>query len=146
MPELVIAGSSTSGSSAASPPPAAFQPVLRILKRPTATPSSSTSSITTSSIASSKASSNTYAEREARYQAARDRIFGDTSPAPSSPEDPNLQKGAALRTNLPPVQVSREPKGPPVLPSGATSPSSRGDSSDSRGFSSRRGKRRGGQS
>ena len=28
MPELVIAGSSTSGSSAASPPPAAFQPVL----------------------------------------------------------------------------------------------------------------------
>ncbi|KAI1790106.1 hypothetical protein LXA43DRAFT_532584 [Ganoderma leucocontextum] len=148
MPELVIAGSSTSGAAATSPPPAAFQPSLRILKRPTASSSSSSSasSLPTAGSGSSNASSSTYAEREARYQAARDRIFGNNSPSPGTPSEPSQPKtqNSAPKRSPPSVQIVREPKGPSIADPEATSPDGRGQGDDSRGFGSRRGKRRGG--
>ena len=138
MPELVMSGSSTSGSSAVSPPPAAFQPVLRILKRPTATTSSSASSVTSTS--SSDPSSNSFADREARYQAARDRIFRESG---STSGSPNATMTGASQTSPLLVQIARDPKGPPPQ-DGPASASGRGQGGDSRGFGHRRGKRRGG--
>src|SRR5882757_6758122 len=73
MPELIISPSST-GTSVVSPPPAAYQPTMRILKRPS--PSQSASNSTTSLSSQTR---NTLAEREAQYQEARNRIFGTTS-------------------------------------------------------------------
>jgi hypothetical protein len=73
MPELIISPSST-GTSVIPPPPAAFQPTMRILKRPS--PSQSASNSTTSLSSQTR---NTLAEREAQYQEARNRIFGTTS-------------------------------------------------------------------
>ncbi|KAJ8587135.1 hypothetical protein M405DRAFT_853054 [Rhizopogon salebrosus TDB-379] len=73
MPELIISPSST-GMSFAPPPPAAYQPTVRILKRPSPSQSASNS---TASLASQ--TRNTLAEREAQYQEARDRIFGATN-------------------------------------------------------------------
>ncbi|KAK2460829.1 hypothetical protein APHAL10511_007299 [Amanita phalloides] len=70
------------------PPPAAFQPALRILKRPSPTPPSAPSSASTQDPSDLK-------DREARYQAARDRIFGTLAPSPP-----------------PPVRVVRAPRGP----------------------------------
>ncbi|KAH9937815.1 uncharacterized protein BXZ73DRAFT_100029 [Epithele typhae] len=154
MPELVIAHSSTHGPSAASPPPAAFQPVLRILKRPTSGSGSPVPSPASSS-SGSPAPDNSYAAREARYQAARERIFGDaspgastpnlqTSPAPSSaststaPRSPPLGGGPPQIRGAPPaVQIAREPRGPPV---NSASP----DSGQGQGFGGRRSRRRGG--
>ncbi|KAG2347022.1 hypothetical protein BDR05DRAFT_958464 [Suillus weaverae] len=73
MPELIISPSST-GTCVVPPPPAAFQPTMRILKRPS--PSQSASNSTTSLSSQTR---NTLAEREAQYQEARNRIFGTTS-------------------------------------------------------------------
>ncbi|KAG1888219.1 hypothetical protein F4604DRAFT_1716071 [Suillus subluteus] len=72
MPELIISPSST-GTCVVPPPPAAFQPTMRILKRPS--PSQSASNSTTSLSSQTR---NTLAEREAQYQEARNRIFGTT--------------------------------------------------------------------
>ena len=147
MPQLVMAGSGTGSVGATSPPPAAFQPALRILKRPTASPSSSSSasSVPTLGSGSSSSSSGTYAEREARYQAARDRIFGDSSPSPGASNDQSQPKtqASAPKLNPPQVRIAREPKGPPAVDADATSPDGRGRGGDSRGFGSRRDKRRG---
>ncbi|KIK93023.1 hypothetical protein PAXRUDRAFT_829408 [Paxillus rubicundulus Ve08.2h10] len=72
MPELIISPAST-GQTILPSPPAAFQPTLRILKRPS--PSQSTSATSTSlSLAQTR---STFAEREAQYQEARNRIFGE---------------------------------------------------------------------
>ncbi|TFK85640.1 hypothetical protein K466DRAFT_587945 [Polyporus arcularius HHB13444] len=136
MPELVIAGSSTINS-AVSPPPEAFQPVLRILKRPTATAASSSSSTPTPD-----PDANSYAAREARYQAARERIFGDSSPTPDQ-QPANSKTGP--KKAVASVQIAREPKGPPATQFG-TAPGGTDQGGDARGFSSRRGKRRGGPS
>jgi hypothetical protein len=73
MPELIISPSST-GMSFVPPPPAAYQPTMRILKRPSPSQSASNS---TASLASQ--TRNTLAEREAQYQEARNRIFGATN-------------------------------------------------------------------
>ncbi|KAJ8475187.1 hypothetical protein ONZ51_g6719 [Trametes cubensis] len=150
MPQVVIAGSSTSGTAALSPPPAALQPVLRILKRPqaSATASSSNSSSPGHSAAGSPAPSadgpKSYAEREARYQAARERIFGEGGVGATSSESgkdiANLARGGPNPGNIP-VQIAREPKGPPSTD--ATATGNKYQANDPRGFSSRRGKRGG---
>lgn len=70
MPEVVISSSSTA-STIPPPPITAFQTPMRILKRPSASTNS-----TANSSASQGSSGQTLAEREARYQAARERIFG----------------------------------------------------------------------
>ncbi|CDO76541.1 hypothetical protein BN946_scf184395.g3 [Trametes cinnabarina] len=150
MPQVVIAGSSTSSTAALSPPPAALQPVMRILKRPSASSSSPSSpSPSGSAIANDSIASNSYAEREARYQAARERIFGEARLAAPSPPDglPSASEGtsgasAPHRTHAPTsVRVSREPKGPPAGQRTTRSPEAAADGSlenEERGFSSRR--------
>ncbi|KAG2159232.1 uncharacterized protein EDB93DRAFT_273972 [Suillus bovinus] len=85
MPELIISPSST-GTCVVPPPPAAFQPTMRILKRPS--PSQSASNSTTSLSSQTR---NTLAEREAQYQEARDRIFGTASERGS--DDPESRRG-----------------------------------------------------
>ncbi|KAI0330021.1 hypothetical protein GY45DRAFT_1434996 [Cubamyces sp. BRFM 1775] len=157
MPQVVIAGSSTSGAAALSPPPAALQPVLRILKRPQASATSSTSMSPSpghsaaGSPALSTDASKSYAEREARYQAARERIFGEGG-AGVAPEDGKDAQGIAklTRSSSGPapvsVQIAREPKGPPSSSSAdatATGNNHQAKAHDTRGFSSRRGKRGG---
>ncbi|KAI0654146.1 hypothetical protein C8Q70DRAFT_539825 [Cubamyces menziesii] len=111
MPQVVIAGSSTSGTAALSPPPAALQPVLRILKRP---------------------------------QASATRIFGEGGVGATSSESgkdiANLARGGPNPGNIP-VQIAREPKGPPSTD--ATATGNKYQANDPRGFSSRRGKRGG---
>ncbi|KAI0741703.1 hypothetical protein C8Q80DRAFT_1274091 [Daedaleopsis nitida] len=136
MPELVLAGSSTSSSAAIAPAAAALQPVLRILKRPTATPSPPPSSSV--STLPPDATSSSLAEREARYQAARDRIFADVSPAATSPNQPSAK--AAANNGPPSIQITREPKGPPTQEA-PQFPNGKGQ--HARGFESRKGKRRG---
>ncbi|SRR6266550_8664415 len=102
MPTIV----SASSTGQALPPPAAFQPVLRILKRPS--PSSSTSEPN-----SSTSDPSTLKDREARYQAARERIFAADSEN-STPLATPLASPPAMGTNTPPpaVRVLREPRGP----------------------------------
>ncbi|KAG9313730.1 hypothetical protein JVU11DRAFT_6083 [Chiua virens] len=91
MPELIVARASTSHSFPP-PPPAALQPTLRILKRPSlnaagGVPGSSSPPVSSSSSGMtltpggsgtvSPTPRGTLAEREAQYQEARNRIFGE---------------------------------------------------------------------
>lgn len=87
MPELIISSSTTS---VVSPPPAAIQPTLRILKRP-----SSAASPAKSSSPSVIEAKKTLAEREAEYQAARERIFKESQISASNG-----------------TKIIREPRGP----------------------------------
>jgi len=66
MPLLIISPSSTA-SSVVSPPSTVFQAPLHILKRPSASSSSFSAELQTR---------ESLVEREAKYQAARERIFG----------------------------------------------------------------------
>ncbi|KZT63247.1 hypothetical protein DAEQUDRAFT_734046 [Daedalea quercina L-15889] len=137
MPELVVSGSGT--NSAMPPPPAAFQPLLKILKRPTAGlvlpgPASPSSADT----------SKSYAEREAQYQAARQRIFND-SPRQSTAEGrfTDTERKAATEPKPPAptdtanVKIIRAPRGP----SPDTTSASSATSKPSRGFTHKRGVR-----
>ena len=103
MPELVISPSSTSSSGQTSLPRAAFQTPIRILKRsPNGTANGNTTSDTSSSAQAS------FAEREARYHAARERIFADVGPRSgdeSTQPAINRIPGAVL-------SVVRNPRGP----------------------------------
>ena len=97
-PMPTIIPSASSSHPVVPPPPAAFQPQLKILKRPTnASPSPSPSPhVNTQSLQ----------EREARYQAARERIFGSGSSsaeASSSSLSAKKEEGA---------KHIRQPKGP----------------------------------
>ncbi|KAI0694113.1 hypothetical protein BC835DRAFT_1306432 [Cytidiella melzeri] len=78
MPQLVIASSATSPATV-SPPPAAFQPSIRILKRPSAAPSTP---LFPDTAPSADAQQKSFVEREADYRSARDRIFGGASSRP----------------------------------------------------------------
>ncbi|KAI0080457.1 hypothetical protein K474DRAFT_1657885 [Panus rudis PR-1116 ss-1] len=137
MPELVI--SSTSTTSTIPPPPAAFQPTLRILKRPAAAAPSPPPS-------SSEGTQKTYAEREAQYQAARQRIFGqgNTISTPHIDSDgSNTRGGEPSATTQADSQrsaapVLRQPRGPvesdPENPKRSSS-----SGKPSRGFGRRKG-------
>jgi SUZ domain len=114
MPQLVVTSSSVV------PPASAFQSPIRILKR-TAAPTqkyanddSSASSITGS-----------FAERSARYNAARERIFADMTEGSTGGAE-----GGAVAT------IVRNPKGPEY----AQGPDGQ-DSEGSQGFGMRVGKR-----
>ena len=122
MPELVVSGGT---GTALPPPPAAFQPTLKILKRPTTGP------VQPSTIAPSSTDvQNSYAEREAKYQAARQRIFNDTaSPDVSSEARPAAVEGSADTAG---VKVIRAPRGP------SADTSSSVDAKTSRGFARKR--------
>ncbi|KAJ7748387.1 hypothetical protein B0H16DRAFT_1725572 [Mycena metata] len=97
MPNLIVSGSN---HAAAAPPAAAFQPKMRILKRPTNSAPVAAAPPTTSG--------ETLKDREARYQAARDRIFGNEPDGRASPGDSKAGGGSGL----PPVGVARNPRGP----------------------------------
>jgi len=73
MPTLL---SSRTGS-AIFPPPAVFQPTMHILKRPASSSPSPGNQMASSS------SGDTIQDREARYAAARERIFGSENPEKS---------------------------------------------------------------
>ncbi|OCH87161.1 hypothetical protein OBBRIDRAFT_796476 [Obba rivulosa] len=135
MPELIIGSSST--TLAVPPPPAAFQPTLRILKRPSASPGSSTQGTY-----AAPETPRSYAEREAQYQAARERIFreGTKSPAGSEGRGRDRIKSPPRSEELGssvPVKIIREPKGPGMPPSGDAS-SMVGEERMAKGFASRR--------
>ena len=96
------------------PPPGAFQPTLRILKRPSESNSKSPTPPPSSS------SSDTLKDREARYQAARERIFGDEllEGNGSTASLPVKERTAMNRSqDVPNVLVSRSPRGPADNPS-----------------------------
>ena len=123
MPALIL----TKSPSTHLPPQAAFtqQPSMRILKRPSASNSQSSSA----SLSSSQPNGpETMKEREARYHAARERIFGgDTPPLPPSPSPSSTTDKAKPQTQS--VKVVREPRGP-----------ADGRQSTSKGFGERKGK------
>lgn len=110
MPELLISSSTTAS---AAPPPAAFQPALRILKRPTP-------SVPVPSTVAPDSQQKSYAEREAQYQAARQRIFGvDSTSPPVNPADSEPSPKSALpmsdsNTQGPRSSIIRNPKGPDI--------------------------------
>jgi len=118
MPELIVASASTS-QSAAPLPPAALQPTLRILKRPSPASTNHTGVVTSSGPlgstspggtsgsggGTSPAPRGTFAEREAQYQEARSRIFGEKDQVEST-------SGQQARTTSHVVTVVRDPLGP----------------------------------
>nr|GAT57936.1 predicted protein [Mycena chlorophos] len=129
MPAVVMARTASSSSAPIVPlAPAAFQPQMRILKRsPNATPSPSVTPAATPPGESLK-------EREARYAAARERIFGKEEPSPVvlTPEEKKRAKEKekkALQQQPPSSSISRNPKGPS---------DAAGDSSPKAGFASRK--------
>ncbi|KAJ3719149.1 hypothetical protein DFJ43DRAFT_1227180 [Lentinula guzmanii] len=91
MPTFIV-----SSSNVAPPPVAAFQPAFKILKRPV-------NSSETSSFPQSYTSKESLEDREARYQVARNRIFGATSGS-----DTNTVHGVAQKDNA----AIRDPRGP----------------------------------
>jgi hypothetical protein len=101
MPELIISSSSTTAT-AAPPPAIAFQTPMRILKRPSSQNSGSNSS-------SSQTPTETLAQKEARYQAARERIFGGDEGSGKLKSSDRIQKGSS---SPPVVNVVRNPIGP----------------------------------
>ncbi|KAF5350593.1 hypothetical protein D9756_008676 [Leucocoprinus leucothites] len=87
------------------PPPAgAFQPAMRILKRPQ---SSSSSASQGSPATSPPPTGESLHEREARYAAARERIFGLDGSDESVATSPKLSNN---------VKIIREPKAPDSAP------------------------------
>lgn len=135
MPEVVT--SSNTFSTVISPPPAAFQQSLRILKRPSSSQSSSSSLATLPSDLQQKS----YAEREARYQAARDRIFART-PESSGHNDANPQGRSPSSIPSPnTVVIVRQPRGPEAQPQDDENPTTP-SGSNAKAF----GRRRGGKS
>ena len=122
MPELVISSSNT--TSVVPPPPAdILRSPMRILKRPTASPNFSTN------FAASQ-SSDTLAEREARYQAARERIFGGDGDATKNASDISVvskskgrhsQIGECSPVPASNTNVLRNPLGPSDSPCNQTS-------------------------
>ena len=124
MPALILAKSPSTHL----PPQAAFtqQPSMRILKRPSASNSQSSS---TSLSSSQLNGAETLKEREARYHAARERIFGgDTPPLPPSPSPSSTTDKVKSQTQS--VKVVREPRGP----------ADGRQSTSSKGFGERKGK------
>ncbi|KAJ7141604.1 hypothetical protein C8R46DRAFT_1135366 [Mycena filopes] len=97
MPNLIVSSSSLA---AAAPPAAALQPKMRILKRPTNSAPAAPAPATTGG--------ETLKEREVRYQAARDRIFGNEADGRASPGEKKVGGGGGLS----PVGVARNPRGP----------------------------------
>ncbi|KAF7324745.1 SUZ domain-containing protein [Mycena kentingensis (nom. inval.)] len=97
MPTVVLARSSV--SVAAPIAPAAFQPQLRILKRPT-------SASPAPAVVPTTPAGETLKEREARYQAARERIFGPEDPSAGKEKE---KKGSGGRKSS---GIARNPRGP----------------------------------
>jgi hypothetical protein len=124
MPQIVANSSSSSASSAplAAAAAALSQPTMRILKRPSA------SSSQASSPPPAQSATPPLAERQARYEAARQRIFADASSSPTSPA--SLSSSSSPAPSPAPstaVRITREPHGPTaVATAGSASPNAKG--------------------
>jgi len=132
MPDLIISRGTSSTSVALPSLPLNQPPPMRILKRPSAS-SSSTASTNSGSVAG-----ETLKEREARYHAARERIFGvspDEEPAQESDEKkkPTRKVVSPPLSSLPAASVKlvREPRGPDA---------NVGSDSNTKGFGERKAK------
>ncbi|KAF8500170.1 hypothetical protein F5888DRAFT_1357033 [Russula emetica] len=148
MPQLVVTSPSVV------PPASAFQSPIRILKRSTAPPthqkkgddaSGDSSSFSSPGSASMSASAGTFAERSARYNAARERIFaaaGTTEAAISagtplgSSSSSSTGTGVEGATGDAVSAIIRNPKGPEPV----QGPNGQGREG-SQGFGIRTGKR-----
>jgi hypothetical protein len=128
MPQIVSALPSTSAPSVPVVATALLnQPTMKILKRPM-------SSSPASSTASPPPASEPLADRQARYEAARQKIFGSPSPSSGSPTgsgnaspNPSRPASSSEKKSIPnSVRVAREPRGPSSPPSGPTSPIAKG--------------------
>ncbi|KAF8065058.1 hypothetical protein FPV67DRAFT_1501321 [Lyophyllum atratum] len=124
MPALIIAPSATSPHPVLSPPPGAFLHTMRILKRPSNSSNPSTPPPNSTSTESLK-------EREARYQAARERIFGageESPPASANASSQSLsskdkrERRGPNPQNSQGVAVVRNPRGPAGANDGRTPP------------------------
>jgi len=105
MPSLVVSRGSSSGSAMPSLP-LNHPPPMRILKRPSPSisPSQSSTNVNTG---------ETLQEREARYQAARERIFGASSEEAPDNGDKKIRKSTSQSSSpSPSTKVIREPHGP----------------------------------
>lgn len=98
MPELVLASSRSGSTQNVVPPASAFQSPVRILKRSLVPPQQHTNVNPSGSV-----TTETFAERSARYNAARERIFADTIEGKGKVE--GGEDGAASL-------VIRNPRGP----------------------------------
>ena len=127
MPSLIISRGTSSTSVALPSLPLNQPPQMRILKRP------SPSLTPTVSTNSGSAAGETLKEREARYHAARERIFG----ASPNEEQENDDKKSIRKVVSPPhspdppaiVKLVREPRGPD------------GSNFDTKGFGERKAQR-----
>jgi hypothetical protein len=136
MPQLVVTSPRTGSISPSVVPPAsAFQSPIRILKRstaPTQKKGDASDSSSSSSPASAPMSAGTFAERSARYNAARERIFaaGTTEASVGMSSIEEGVSGGAVSA------IIRNPKGPEP----AQGPNGQG-MEGSQGFGIRNGKR-----
>lgn len=96
MPQLVVTSSRMGSIPNVVPPASAFQSPIRILKR-----SAAPTQTCASDDSSASATSGTFAERSARYNAARERIFAGTKEASESSGE-----------GVPVSAIIRNPKGP----------------------------------
>ncbi|KAF8805594.1 hypothetical protein BYT27DRAFT_7192360 [Phlegmacium glaucopus] len=127
MPSLIISRGTSSTSVALPSLPLNQPPQMRILKRPS--PSIPSTASTTSGT-----TGETLKEREARYHAARERIFGaSTNEEPAQQENDDKKKPPPF-TPQPAgsVKLVREPRGPDT---------NGGNNIDTKGFGERRAKR-----
>lgn len=135
MPSLIISRGTSSTSVALPSLPLNQPPQMRILKRP------SPSISPTASTNSGSATGETLKEREARYHAARERIFG-ASPNEEPAQQENDDKKKPIRRVVSPplssnhaaasVRLVREPHGPDT---------NGGNNLDTKGFGERKAKR-----
>ncbi|KAJ7602539.1 hypothetical protein FB45DRAFT_966282 [Roridomyces roridus] len=111
MPNVILAPSRS--SSATGPPAAALQPALRILKRPPQAPGQTTPPPATQG--------ETLEERDARYQAARARIFGSAEESTGPADGSTSAKGKKEKQKGGGGSVTRHPRGPEQASSFSTS-------------------------
>jgi len=124
MPAVII----SRGASASNTPsslPLNQPPTMRILKRPSPSASPSQSSTNVNG-------SESLQDREARYQAARERIFGPSSPSAGS-NDKMPKVSSPTPPPLEATKIVREPRGPDSSGDNGT-----GQRHDGKGFRERK--------
>jgi len=117
MPQLVVTSSRTGSLPSVVPPASAFQSPIRILKRSVAATQRGANDDSPTSVLT-----GTFAERSARYDAARERIFAGTT-----------EGGTAVGEGVAVATIVRNPKGPEYA--------QERDTEGSQGFGTRVGKR-----
>lgn len=141
MPQLVVTSPRTGSIPSVVPPASAFQSPIRILKRSTG-PTQKGASASDGGTSSPAASAGSFAERSARYNAARERIFARTTEeeAAGSGSGSGSSSGSGSGTvegAVSAATIIRNPKGPEPAAQGPNGQGREG----SQGFRTRTGKR-----